>query len=237
MKNTRPYLVVFLVALCLASLSCVKRDIDKISEAQDCLDASTSDTALGCMEKIDGLESASANLIRCSAYFIDQGFADTTRLASVAERISSSNGTPQDNTFAALSVMGFVAAKYTKVRNSDLSAQSFAVCEKSKSPGLIYLSSLSRISTVILDKISAFDPQNGTPPTGPEIEAELCSGQDSTMKIAIGMAAIAAYQNDCVLHQGNGKTDDAVCQQYAAALSQSQDPETVGGLLADNLCP
>ena len=232
-----PFVIGLLVVVSLLNFGCVKRDIDKISEAQDCLDTATSANALTCMEKIEGVETAGANLIRCSAYFVDQGFADTTRLASVAERISSSNGTPQDNTFAALSVMGFVATKYTKSENNSLSEKSLAVCEKSKSPGLIYLSSLSRISTVILN-VSAYDHLSGNPPTTTELENVVCNNPDSAVLTAIGMAAIAAYQNDCVLHQGSGQTTDAVCQQYATAIANNNsDPLAVGTALSTNLCP
>lgn len=219
----------------LLNFGCVKRDIDKISEGQDCLDNSTSLTALNCLSKVEGVESAGANLIRCSAYFIDQGFADTTRLANVAQQISNASGSSQDNTFAALSVMGFTAQKYSKSVNSSLSTTAGAVCEKSKSPGLIYLSSLSRIATTLLDLVGSFDPTSGIAPTAAEIETALCTAPTDATKMAIGAAAIAAYQNDCVLHQGQGN-QDSVCQQYAAALAVSSDPLVVGGLLATNLC-
>lgn len=234
MKTPQTFIIfACLLALSLLNFGCVKRDIDKISEAQDCLDQSDSSNSLACMEKVEGLESAGSHLIRCSAYFIDQGFAEPSRLASVAQQVTNGSGDPAQNTFGALSIMGFVATKYSMSENYDKSELAFNSCSKSKSGGLVYLSSITRISTALLKDL-AFNPGSGTPPTATEIENTLCDpALSSPTKIAIGMAAIAAYQNDCITRKTES---DEVCQQYAAALATSSDPETVGGMLADNLC-
>lgn len=233
MKTPQTFVIfACLLALSILNFGCVKRDIDKISEAQDCLDQSDSTNSLACMEKVEGLESAGAHLIRCSAYFIDQGFAEPSRLASVAQQVTNGAGDPAQNTFGALSIMGFVASKYDMTTNHNMSELAFSSCAKSKSGGLIYLSSMSRISTSLLKDL-AFTP-GGTSPTATDIENTLCDpALSSTTKIAIGMAAISAYQNDCITRKTES---DDVCQQYAAALATSSDPEDVGELLADNLC-
>lgn len=232
--KTPQTILVFLVLLTLTLLntSCVKRDIDKISEAQDCLDQSTSATSLACLEKVDGLQSPSASLIRCSAYYIDQGFAEPTRLAEVAEQVTNESGDPADNTFAALAAMGFVATKYTMAQNYALSETAFGECSQSKSGGLIYLSSMTRISTALLNDLGFL--VGGGDPDPAQIEAELCTSPSDATKTAIGAAAIVAYNNDCI---GRDTSTDDVCQQYATALAVSSDPLVVGGLLADNLCP
>lgn len=225
-----------LLALSLMNFGCVKRDIDKISEAQDCLDQSNSTNSLACMEKVEGLEASGAYLIRCSAYFIDQGFAEPSRLAAVAQQVTNESGDPSQNTFAALSAMGFVATKYSMQENYEKSELAFSSCAKSKSSGLVYLSSMTRISTALLRDL-AFDPNSGVP-DAQDVEDIMCDPDpnipSAATKTAIGAAAISAYQNDCVTRQTES---DDVCQQYATALAVSSDPETVGGLLADNLCP
>ncbi len=225
-----------LLAMCLANFGCVKRDIDKISEGQDCLDTSTTDTAISCLQKVEGIETPGAHLIRCSAYFIDQGFADPTRLASVAQQIGNSAGTPASNTIAALSVMGFVATKYGNdmTLNFALSEKAFEYCSKSKSPGLIYLSALTRISTTILVELG-FNPNGGAAPSTTNMQTELCNGTTSATQTAIGNAAISAYQNDCLVNPNPGTTDH-VCAQYAAAMAGGSDAATVGNALITNLC-
>lgn len=214
--------------------SCGKKDIDKVSEAQACLDAATEGTALACMEKVEGLNSSSADLIRCSSYYIDQGFANPERLADVAEQLSSDSGDPATRTFTALSAMGFVSGRYDMDTNYEYSRKAFTACSNSKSPGLIYLSSLTSISTALLKDL-AFIP-GGADPDPADIQNELCSGggpSDAT-KVAIGLAAIEAYNKDCI---GRDISADPVCQQYQAALAVSSDPLTVGTALADEICP
>lgn len=212
---------------------CAASDADKIADGQDCLDRSTSETALSCLEKVDGLTSAGAELVRCSAYFIDQGFGEASRLAKVSEQLKDDSGGSGNATISVLSFMAFTASKYDKTTNTSLSDKSFAACQASKSKGMIYLSSMSRIATVALSIVGSYDPTSGVPPTQAQIEDGLCNQNDPVVRGAVGSAAQAAYEQNCV---GKDVTQDPVCQQYAAAVGAGATPVDIGNELATNLC-
>lgn len=210
---------------------CAKKESDHVAEAQACLDSSTSATALSCLSLVDGISSASANTIRCSIYFVDQGFSEPARLSAVADQITS-NANPDSASFQALATMGFTASKYSMPQNDTLSATAFSFCQSSKSPGLIYLSSMSRIATATLNDIS-FDPTSGTPPSATDVQNSICTGPgpSATTKAAMGSAALAAYKENC-----NAQSTDLMCLQYAAAINGQTDPTVIGDGLTDVLC-
>lgn len=206
---------------------------EKIADAQDCLDRSTSDTALACMSKVEGLTSSSANLIRCSAYFIDQGFSEASRLSQVVEKLNES-GDQDGSTVAALTFMAFSAEKYDLTTNYNLSETAFTACSKSNSGGLIYLSSMTRIATAAMNVIPGYDPTSGVPPTEQQIEDAICDPSRSpATSIAIGSAAQVAYQQNCA---GKDISGDPVCQQYKEALDAGTTPEEIGDGLATAIC-
>lgn len=90
---------IFMALLCLCIISCSKEtDRDKIGDAQICLDSVTSanpDYADTCAAKVESIQSASADGIRCSASFVKEGFTDATVLVNTFQTIqgglSSSN--------------------------------------------------------------------------------------------------------------------------------------------------
>ncbi len=218
--------------IALALVGCGKKDIDNVSEAQECLDTSTSTTALACMSKVEGLTSAASNVIRCSAYFVDQGFADPARLASVSQQITTTT-TPDASSVAALTAMGFVASKYSMTANDNLSATALTACTASASSGLIYLSSMSRIATATL-KDAGFDSTTGIAPTTTDMQNAICVGSPSnTTKAAMGNAALAAYNKNCI---GKDISGDVMCLQYQAAIASNSDPTAIGTSLITTIC-
>lgn len=75
--------------------SCGKeRDIDKIGDAQLCMDelgASASASEVDeCLTRIEGLESTAAYSLRCAGSFMKEGFLDPTKLTSAIEELESS---------------------------------------------------------------------------------------------------------------------------------------------------
>ncbi|PWU21589.1 MAG: hypothetical protein C5B49_02375 [Bdellovibrio sp.] len=220
---------------CLLAGGCAKTDMDRVSEAQDCLDTSTSTNALTCMDKIDGITTPSSYLIRCAAYFIDQGFQDPARLTQVISQITNTSGNGGSQSIAALAAMGFSASKYTMAQNDQLSADALTACQNSLSGGLIYLASASRIATAALHDIG-FIPSSTTPPTPTDVHNALCTngGPSTTTKAAIGDAASTAYQQNCA---GANVTNDVLCQQYQAAVNAGGGNSTaVGGSLINTFC-
>lgn len=228
---TRNLILTGLTAFGLAA--CAPSNADKIADAQDCLDRSTSDTALSCLSKVDGVETSGAQLVRCSAYFIDQGFGDPGRLSRVSEELNRDNGGGGgSSTIAVLSFMAFSSAKYDKTTNLNFSETAFTACQASSSKGMIYLSSMTRIATVALGLVTLYDPQTGTPPTEAQIREGLCTNANPASRAVIGSATRAAYEQNC-----KGKENpDPVCQEYAAAVNAGTTDESIGQQLETNLC-
>lgn len=213
-------------------VGCGKKDIDKVSEAQSCLDSATSTTAMACLTKLEGLDTASANIVRCSVYFVDQGFSDPTRLQQVVTQITDTSN-PDSASLSALTTMGFAASKYTMTENDNLSAAAQTACVASGAGGLIYLSALSRIATASLLDMG-YNPGSGVAPTPAQMQTQLCTtGPSNTTKTAMGNAAVAAYNKNCV---GKDISKDVMCQQYAAAMNGTTDPATIGGNLTTAIC-
>lgn len=228
MKRT----TLIVAATVFSLVSCGKKDVDKVSEAQSCLDSSTSTTALSCLTKLEGLETASANIVRCSVYFVDQGFADPTRLQQVITQITDTSN-PDAGSLGALTAMGFVASKYTMAQNDTLSGTAQTACNNSGAGGLIYLASLSRIATASLLDMG-YDPSTGVAPTSAQMQNQLCTvGPSNTTKTAMGNAAISAYNKNCI---GKDISKDVMCQQYQAAMATSSDPATIGASLTTAIC-
>lgn len=212
--------------------ACGKKDIDKIAEAQECLDKATENTALACLQKVEGVESKAADILRCSAYFIDQGFSDPVRMEQVATQITSTQ-TPDNASLSALSVLGFTSQKYTMTENFNLSETAFPACVRSGSGGLVYLAAATRMATAALTDMG-FDSTTGTPPDINDMENAICNGTpSSTTKEAMGNAALAAYQQNCL---GKDISTDVMCQQYQAAIAAHSDPTDIGTELIDVLC-
>jgi hypothetical protein len=212
--------------------SCAPSESDKIADAQDCLDRSQPGDALACLEKVDGMVTPASDLIRCSAYFIDQGFSDPSRLSQVVEQLNGDSG-GDTATIAILSFMAFSSSKYDLATNFRFSETAFGACERSKSKGLLYLSSMSRIATAAMNIIPGYDPTTGVPPTETEIRNAICTSPSSTTNIVIGTAAQTAYDQNC---RGKDISKDPICTQYAEAVAAGTTPEEVGAGLGAAIC-
>lgn len=228
------FTLVLAVALVL-SVGCKKKDIDSISEAQDCLDSSTSSTALACMEKVNGLDSEAANLIRCSANFIYQEFTSPTRLAGIAEQMKNSGGA---SPAAAMGLLAF--GKPSATAAGPLAADTLVYCQKAKSKGMLLLAAMAQIATsasVALNNTTLIDdcnPNSGSYNSATceaTAKAAICGASSAT----IGQAALAAYQQSCL---GSSQQNSTVCAQFAAATSGTTDAATIGtNVKGANGCP
>lgn len=69
--------------------SCGARDADKIGEAQACLDKASPSEASACAQKVEGIQTAAASGIRCSANFITEGFGSASKISSLLQGLES----------------------------------------------------------------------------------------------------------------------------------------------------
>lgn len=94
MKSTNGFILAVLGSLLVFSVSCSEKTIDKIGDAQSCLDkyAQEGGDLNVCEEKIDGIETPAAYGIRCAAGYIREGFTTTTFI-NAFQQIESVNAT------------------------------------------------------------------------------------------------------------------------------------------------
>lgn len=223
-------LLTALLSVTLAA--CEKKDSDKVAEAQDCLDNSASSEALSCLEKIDGVDTEAADLIRCSAHFIYQKFSDPTRLQNISKQMQNSNGAASASSLA----IGLLAFSEGGGQRGTMATEAFNYCKASKSKGMLLLASMSLIATNIDLAgggaiIAACDPANPSYETTCEaaIQGAACDAEPEVL----GSAAIAAYQQSC---QGSAQQNSSVCAQFqGVAAGQTDNPAAVGQQLQGEL--
>jgi hypothetical protein len=221
--------IFFLFGFLFLITACNKNsESDKLSEAQDCLDKATSSTVSQCMEKVSGIESAGAYLIRCSALFIADGFDDPTRLTSAFNNMTNT-GTGTSGTDASLQVMGALAFKNGSSATVNQTNANLALnyCEKSGSKGLILLSGIASMATNMLALASC----------GTDINCALSNAQsNTTTQAAVGAAAIAAYTANCTAGQ---TSNQQFCNQFSSAVTSAggtSNSTAVGAALIQQYC-
>ncbi len=203
-------------ALLLGSLfsvftSCAEKDADKIGDAQQCINKATKTTALGCLSGISGLDSEASNAVKCAAMFISEGLSDPARMYQIVQNASQAGNNGVNSAFGVLAFQGDDAlTNATDVTKSTLSS---AYCRKSKSPGLMWLSSLTSIATTVATV--------ATPPyDASSIQSgmlAIAAGGDPVAQAAIGTAAVTAYTSNCA--DGGAQQDSQFCSDFAAQIT------------------
>lgn len=189
------------------------KDIDKIADAQACLDNAAPAQASECVAKVDGIESEGANLIRCVGKFVKEGFNQTDKIATAVSQLSS-GGNGANGSLAMMAALAFKSESTTAL-NSSSAQQVFSYCTLAKAKGLILLSGLVQTSTALAyiaggnlatldgDALKAImaDP---TVLANPEAQA------------AVGGAIVGIYNSSC----GTGQTSTGnFCEQFASAVA------------------
>lgn len=228
---SRLFVIPALFSLALGTSACGKKDSDKVAEAQSCLDSSTSSTALSCMEKVDGVDSEAANLIRCSANFIYQEFTDPSRLTKIADQMKSSGG----SSAGAIGLLAFSKASGSTTA-TQLMQETSTYCVASKSKGMILLSQMAMVGTTlanlagsaVVTKCDTSDPSYDPAQCQAAVQSTVCSADSATL----GNAALTAYSQSCV---GSSQSSSSVCQQFEQVTAGTTDPSTIGTNLQTQL--
>lgn len=184
-----------------------EQDIDKIADAQNCLDTATTAEADACVSKVDGIESSGANLIRCAGKFVKEGFNDPTKLANAIDSISGDTGATGST--AMIAALAFTA-EGTLAENATSAEQALTYCERANSKGLILLSGLAHTASTLANL------GGDSNLTGAELQALMGSLQnDATAQAAVGTAVASIYETSCT---NNNTTTGAYCEQFASAI-------------------
>jgi hypothetical protein len=227
-----PTVIALLIALSVVTISCSKKDSDKVAEAQACLDSSDSSNVFSCLEKVEGVDSEAANLIRCSASFIYQEFTDPARLTSISEQMKTSGAS---SSAVALGLLSF-SKTYGASTALQLANAALSYCTAAKSKGMLLLAGMAAIATevnaagggAVVTSCDTSDPGYSAANCQTAVQGAVCASSDTT----VGNAALAAYQQGCV---GSSQSNSSVCQQFAAASAASSDPSDVGAALKDQI--
>lgn len=212
-------------------LSCEKTEVNKIAEAQACMDAATSGAeATECVVKVEGLEGPAASRIRLGAVYIQR---NVTNAKFVSAYNSLKNPPPATNgTMAVFVTLGFTGVN--TFRGSATAAQDsdYVVAEalKTGSGGLYWLATGSKVGTLI----------NAVAAT-PGVPATITAGEIASIPSAdVGAIAIQTYNLYC---NNTSASSSASCTDINAAIaSGGTDPTAVGCKLkqllgGNNVCP
>lgn len=203
--------VLLVSSLFLVITSCAEKDADKVGDAQQCINKATKTTALGCLSGISGLDSEAANAVKCAAIFISEGLSDPARMYEIVQNSSQPGNSGVNSAFGVLAFQGNDSVTdATDVTKSTLSS---GYCRKSKSPGLMWLSSLTSIATTVATV--------ATPPyDASSIQSgmlAIAAGGDPVAQAAIGTAAVTAYTSNCA--NGGAQQDSQFCADFAAQIN------------------
>ena len=194
----------------LAITACGKaKDVDKVADAQSCLDTATSSQAAECVSKVDGINAEAADLIRCAGKFVKEGYNENNKVANAVSQISNNKGS--NGSTAMMAALAF-KAEATTAANS-LSAQSaFTYCSRSKSKGLILLSGMVQTSTVLAElgggNLATLD--------GPALLALMTAqANNPAAQAAVGSAIVGIYSSNCT---GGQTASGNFCAQFNSAI-------------------
>ncbi|PIS10039.1 MAG: hypothetical protein COT73_11555 [Bdellovibrio sp. CG10_big_fil_rev_8_21_14_0_10_47_8] len=214
MKTNQNALLFSVLALCSALIlaSCGgAKDIDKISDAQSCLDNATAAEAANCVEMVNGIESQGAYLIRCVGKFVKEGYTSPSKIADALSEINAGSGaTASTSMIAALAF----TAESTTTLNYESSEQALTYCTTAQSKGLIFLAGLAQTASVI-------NYLAGSVLSGADLQTNMATfASDPIAQAAVGTAVVAMYASNCSTGQS---TAGSYCDQFSSAI------DTAGG--------
>lgn len=135
-----------LVSFSLILSSCgSQKEVDKVGDAQQCLNQATATTAMDCVSKVDGLTSGGAYNIRCAAAFVREGFANPTKYTTAFDALKNSgSGTS--------SFMGLVSFSSTGNITTDATnaGTTFSDCYNAGAKGKSLIASFGYITTALM---------------------------------------------------------------------------------------
>jgi dihydroxyacetone kinase DhaKLM complex PTS-EIIA-like component DhaM len=206
-------------AVVLASgmlISCAPSEVDKVGEAQLCIDNAQQGEAAACLQKISGVETAAANTLRCSAGFIDEGFTQPARFKSAFDQLSTGAAS---NTEGFLSVLSF-KSKATADLNVAFSTETYGYCVKSGGKGVMLLASMATTATNLAKVAGTLTGNVGTDTTAitgaiTTVLADPTSPANAPVVAAVGSAVASTYTSTCKSGQ---QADASLCTQLDAAL-------------------
>lgn len=215
-------------------------EVDKIGDAQQCLNSATSTTAMDCATKVEGLSSTGAYNIRCAAAFVREGFANPAKYTSAFSNLNNGQGTANFMGLVSFSSTGAIA---TDATNADTT---FNDCYKANAKGKTLISAFGYFSTALLNFFAGTNASACKTPTSGAYNLETCmqqaaianpqylldiastSTEDSSasgrVQTAIGSVIMSTYAISC---SGAGANKELCATLQKAISAGGSNPRTV----------
>lgn len=208
----KKFLVVGL--LCLVCASCENEDMDKLAQAQNCLDnvpSSNPSAASSCMSYVNDLDSEQANIIKCSIKFLAGGLS-TSKISDAYKQLNNDSVTDKEAFYISMLALS----------PASLATEAATYCERSGVKGLIYLANLSVVGSMMMDAIGVTGVPDAT-----DVQNALttCASAPGTCNdTAIGSAVIVVAESYCA----GSTADSGVCAEVNAAIAAAgTDPAAI----------
>lgn len=216
-------------------VGCETSEDRQLADAQSCLDAArTSADADVCLDKVQGLESNSAYLIRCSANFVGQGLTGE-RLARAFQEIKDNPGAGQNPTTKMLAYMVF---------NNALTRHNVSTtienCQRSGVSSMFRLATTVQLATTLASfaggSPSDLDPSDPSfnPDKLKDVIDNLAGASTPEQQTEVGNIALTANQAYCA--EGSSFKENDICKRLSSAISTGNgDAQAIGAALIAEL--
>lgn len=208
-----------LILLSLLLPSCSNKEADALSVAQNCLDQIPSDdgsNALTCIEPIASFDSQGANIIRCSAYFLNGGLT-TQRIIDAYKKLQKKDEEKKEILFISLLALNDLET----AENAD------RFCQRTGLASYTYLSNLAVIGTSLQAAFGAnfSDLSEDDLKLAVEQTLEGCQGNGSDTELiercrdqaeSIAGSAVTLSESYCTTEK---RKEEKVCQDIQGAIT------------------
>ncbi len=206
------------VSAAVFSLSgCESAEENDVAEAQQCLnnltDSAPYTAADACEQKISGIYSSEAYVIRCSVDFIDAGITPTALLNAYQSSQNQTGGSATATLMAALTQN----TPGTTTPSTTQANLTYSDCQASGVESLIFLAGVSQTGTLMAVGAGSTDPAT--------MVSQCNSNPSACNPTAVGTTAQSIYGSYC---QGSNSSS-STCTLLNSAISQGNgNPTTIG---------
>lgn len=228
-----------LALLFLMVSSCGPKEVDKLGEAQACINTATPDEVDGCLEKIEGIQSTGADSLRCAGYFMREGILDAATLVQAFSNLGSESGSTADRMGNFMSLVTFTKSAPDWSTNESRARDTFNVCFQSQGRATTFIATFtsfsaslmnygsqsavtidyansSQIATTIANSLAALALDILEPPIPGAALGITAAGQTALSNI--GSAIIRTFQIACNIPK---PIDATMCTEFDNAIDQA----------------
>lgn len=186
-------------------------EVDKIGDAQQCLNSATATTAMNCVTKVEGLTSTGAYNIRCGAAFVREGFANPTKYTNAFGNLNNGQGTAIFMGLISFSSAGNIT---TDAANA---STTFSDCYKAAAKGKSLISAFGYFSTALLKYFAGTGQASCQSPTNGSYNLKKCL-DDVAAAAGGGDATALDYLAKIASTDSNVTPDSSPAGQLQASL-------------------